>query len=87
MSLGKNIQVRIVLNFSPEHNGIKEEANVVTNDVPTSLVIESLRNLTKGLAEILIKEASEEVPVDGYEAYLDGRIKADRIILENLLKS
>lgn len=86
MSLGKKIKVSIALDFSVEHGGLREQASITTNDVPVSLIIESLQNLVRGLAQTLIEEASEEVPAEGYERYLDGRIKADRDILMELLK-
>ena len=81
--MSKVIEVTVVLKFGTT----EEQARVTTNGVPTSLIMESLNNLSRGLAENLVKEAVEEVPEEGFESYLDGRLKADRVILRDMLLS
>ena len=81
--MSKVIEVTVVLKFGTT----VEQAEVTTNGVPTSLIMESLNNLSRGLAENLVKEAVEEVPEEGFESYLDGRLKADRVILRDTLLS
>lgn len=60
--------------------------NMTTGGVPRSLILEALSNLTKSMAEELVKEALEEVPDEAVEAYLEGRLKTDREKLAEQLR-
>lgn len=61
--------------------------NMTTGDVPKSLILEALSNLTQSMAQELVKEAAAEVPAEGIEAYLTGRLITDREKLTEMLRN
>lgn len=54
--------------------------------VPKSLILEALSQLTQDMANELVVEALQEVPQEGVEGYMNGRLKQDREIVANELK-
>lgn len=73
-SEGRKLQVSVGLEFDKEHTYI----DVRTGDVPKSLILEALSNLTQQIANELVQEALQEVPEDGVGGYMNGRLKIDR---------
>ena len=79
--MSKTISLTIKLNF-----GANEGAEIDTNDIPQSLIVESIQNLSHFLARQLVEEAEEVVPKEGVTAYLEGRLKTDRENLKKMLE-
>ena len=78
----KTIEVNIKLTFSKNGPG----ADIKTNGVPHSLIVESLNNLSKGLCGKLVMEAYGDVNEDQVADYLQGMLNLDRIKLKEMLK-
>ena len=60
---------------------VATDADVKTNDVPYSLIIESLNVLTKHFAQEMVKDAGHVIDLNDreeLEKYLDARIKVDK---------
>jgi len=76
--------VVIKLNFG--QGSEKLQADIAdTQGVPYSMIVESLNNLTKGIAQQLVIEAKEQgVPDNDIPAYLDARLKVDRKTISEL---
>ncbi len=79
----QQIMVAINLTLTEENTFV----NMTTGDVPKSLILEALSNLTQSMADELVKEAAAEVPAEGIEAYLTGRLTTDREKLTEMLRN
>ncbi len=67
------------------HYGGDRDAEVETNGVPITMVLESLNTLVKGMAQQLLEECAEVIPGPDQEKYLDARIALDRHFLKVLI--
>jgi hypothetical protein len=77
----KNIAVPITLYF-----GEDQHADIVTNGVPKSLIVEALNSISKGFCEQIISESEGDVQAHEMEDYLDALMQTDRLKLEQMLK-
>lgn len=77
--------VVILLHYQSDKLGFN--AQVETNGVPRSLIVESLQNLTTGLSAALVREAARDVEEKDLEAYLDATLNVDREKLKRILAS
>lgn len=68
--------VDIKLNFGKGSDD--ERANIQTNGVPITLILDSLKTIMSGLSRRLVEEAGEMVSESEYEAYINARLKVDR---------
>jgi hypothetical protein len=76
----KNLKAVLVITY-----GEGEGANMQTNGVPLSLVVEVLTNICKGMSRTLVAEAQNDVPENQVEDYLDAMIATDRVKLEQII--
>ena len=60
---------------------------IAKNEVPMSVIVQDLDDALNQLNDQLIDEALEEVPEEGVNQYLVGRIKTDRQKVSDLLKN
>lgn len=68
--------VEIKLHFG---KGSEENrADIITNDVPKTLILDSLKTIMGGLSKMLVEEAEEMVPESEMEKYINARLKVDR---------
>ena len=82
----ENLEVTITLTF-----GENDAVDIKGGNVPPSLILERLKNVTHALSRIIIKDAREDMDTESISAddlgeYLDAVIAVDRVKLEELLK-
>lgn len=68
--------VEIKLNFGPGTD--QNRADVKTNGVPSTLILDSLKILMSHFAKEIVAESDEMVPESQREAYIEARMKVDR---------
>lgn len=68
--------VSIKLNFGPGTEDHKAE--IETNDVPITLILDMLKTLSTAFAKQIVEEAEEMVPPSEWEKYINARLKVDR---------
>jgi hypothetical protein len=79
----KRVTVSIKLHYANTDEG--RDAEVETNNVPITMVLESLNNIVKGLARQIVEDAAEVIPGPDQEKYFDSRLELDRKLLEDLI--
>jgi hypothetical protein len=82
--MAKTISATLRLDFS---SGKEDAIDLQTNDVPRTLILEHLQNISRFLARQICEEA-EEILKDPkeQEKYINARIKVDRETLDKMLK-
>lgn len=72
-------KVIVELQFDPINGDPSPNASIEgTQDVPLTIILESLINLTKGMAQIICNDARNVVSEAEMQEYLDARIKVDK---------
>lgn len=56
----------------------KCRAEITTNGVPYTLILDSLKTIETGFAKEIVSEAEEMVSESEMEAYINARLKVDR---------
>ena len=68
--------VSIKLHFGKGSEG--KNAEIETNGIPITLILDSLKTIMKIFSEQIVEEAKEMVPDSEVEKYIDARLKVDR---------
>ncbi len=68
--------VVIKLNYGPGSD--EQRADIQTDDVPATLILDSLKIISQHFAKQIVAEAEETVPESEWEKYINARMKVDR---------
>jgi hypothetical protein len=77
----KTVTVKLVFSYDES-----DTMSIETEDVPDTIILEALQNLTNFFAQRIVDDAGTVVPKEELDKYLDARIKVDREKLNKLLK-